>query len=156
MRGKLPGQSARDVNAHAYTVGDNIVFASGRFAPGTNEGRRLLAHELTHVVQQKQGVPQVQRWADCKPARLSLEECPAREPGEVARAHSEPMFFYDNLKDDPVLGTGQTGALIAFFDIGSATIKPIRDTALWRVFLRQIELQGSKWQLLGFTDCQGD
>jgi len=44
--------SAREVNAHAYTVGDNIVFGSGRFAPGTQEGRRLIAHELTHVLQQ--------------------------------------------------------------------------------------------------------
>ena len=45
-------QSARDVNAHAYTVGHDIVFGAGRFAPGTHEGRRLIAHELTHVVQQ--------------------------------------------------------------------------------------------------------
>ena len=45
-------QSAHDVNANAYTVGHNIVFGAGRFAPGTNEGQRLIAHELTHVVQQ--------------------------------------------------------------------------------------------------------
>ena len=45
-------QSARDVGANAYTVGQDVVFGEGRFAPGTNEGRRLLAHELTHVVQQ--------------------------------------------------------------------------------------------------------
>jgi hypothetical protein len=45
-------QSARDVNANAYTIGHDIVFGAGRFAPGTHEGRRLLAHELTHVVQQ--------------------------------------------------------------------------------------------------------
>jgi hypothetical protein len=44
--------SARAVSALAYTVGHDIVFDSGRFAPGTHEGRRLLAHELTHVVQQ--------------------------------------------------------------------------------------------------------
>jgi hypothetical protein len=44
--------SAREVNANAYTVGYNIVFGAGRFAPGTNEGRHLLAHELTHIVQQ--------------------------------------------------------------------------------------------------------
>jgi hypothetical protein len=50
--GPLAEQSARDVNARAYTVGNNIVFAAGQFAPGTHEGRRLLAHELTHVVQQ--------------------------------------------------------------------------------------------------------
>jgi hypothetical protein len=45
-------QSAQDVNANAYTVGHNIVFGAGQFAPGTPEGRRLIAHELTHVVQQ--------------------------------------------------------------------------------------------------------
>lgn len=45
-------QSAREVNAHAYTVRNNIVFGADRFAPGTREGRRLIAHELTHVVQQ--------------------------------------------------------------------------------------------------------
>lgn len=45
-------QSARDLNAHAYTVGNNVVFGAGQFAPETHGGRRLLAHELTHVVQQ--------------------------------------------------------------------------------------------------------
>jgi len=48
-------ESAQEVNAHAYTVGQNIVFGAGRFAPGTHEGRRLIAHELTHVVQQRSG-----------------------------------------------------------------------------------------------------
>ena len=46
-------QSAREVNANAYTVGHDIVFGAGRFAPATNAGRRLIAHELTHVVQQQ-------------------------------------------------------------------------------------------------------
>lgn len=50
--GSLAEQSAQDVNAHAYTVGHNIVFGVGKLAPGTNEGRRLIAHELTHVLQQ--------------------------------------------------------------------------------------------------------
>ena len=45
-------QSAQDVNANAYTVGHDIVFGEGRFAPETHEGQRLIAHELTHVVQQ--------------------------------------------------------------------------------------------------------
>jgi hypothetical protein len=50
--GTLAEQSARAVNANAYTAGHNIVFGSGQFAPGTNVGKRLIAHELTHVVQQ--------------------------------------------------------------------------------------------------------
>lgn len=44
--------SARAVGAHAYTVGPHVVFAEGRYAPGSSEGRRLIAHELAHVVQQ--------------------------------------------------------------------------------------------------------
>jgi hypothetical protein len=48
-------ESARAVNALAYTVGRNVVFGEGQYRPGTNEGRRLLAHELTHVVQQRSG-----------------------------------------------------------------------------------------------------
>jgi Domain of unknown function (DUF4157) len=50
--GAVAEQSAREVNAHAYTMGHNIVFGAGQFVPGTHEGRRLIAHELTHVVQQ--------------------------------------------------------------------------------------------------------
>ncbi len=48
-------ESARVVNARAYTVGRDVVFGAGQHAPGTSEGRRLMAHELTHVVQQRAG-----------------------------------------------------------------------------------------------------
>ncbi|MBS0445348.1 MAG: DUF4157 domain-containing protein [Proteobacteria bacterium] len=44
--------SARAVDAVAYTVGEHVVFDQGRYAPASPAGRRLLAHELTHVVQQ--------------------------------------------------------------------------------------------------------
>ncbi|MBL8499013.1 MAG: DUF4157 domain-containing protein [Nitrosomonas sp.] len=50
--GSAAEQSAREVNANAYTVGHNIVFGVGQFAPETQNGQRLIAHELTHVVQQ--------------------------------------------------------------------------------------------------------
>ncbi len=45
--------SARGVHALAYTVGNNVVFGSGQYSPGTQAGRHLLAHELTHVIQQR-------------------------------------------------------------------------------------------------------
>ena len=44
-------KAAQAVNAHAYTLGDNIVFGTGRYDPKAETGRSLLAHELTHVVQ---------------------------------------------------------------------------------------------------------
>jgi hypothetical protein len=48
-------ESARSVNAQAYTVGSDIVFQRDRFDPDSDSGRHVLAHELTHVVQQRSG-----------------------------------------------------------------------------------------------------
>jgi hypothetical protein len=48
-------ESAAAVNAHAYTVGSNVVFQRDTYDPGSAEGRLTLAHELTHVVQQRSG-----------------------------------------------------------------------------------------------------
>jgi hypothetical protein len=49
-------ESARAVGALAYTVGQSVVFGDGQYVPGTRSGRHLLAHELTHVVQQRGAV----------------------------------------------------------------------------------------------------
>jgi hypothetical protein len=53
-------RSAHSMNALAYTVGPHVVFGAGQFAPQTNHGRRLLAHELTHVVQQSRSTSSLQ------------------------------------------------------------------------------------------------
>lgn len=59
-------KSAQRINALAYTTGDNIVFNQNQFSPGTDSGKKLLAHELTHVVQQKSDeIGYVQRMAAC-------------------------------------------------------------------------------------------
>jgi hypothetical protein len=41
-------EAAREVNARAFTVGQDSMFGVGQYAPGTSEGRRLITHELTH------------------------------------------------------------------------------------------------------------
>ena len=56
-------RSARSLNAIAYTAGHHIVFGAGQFAPGTAAGARVLAHELAHVVQQRQGLVEGRTWA---------------------------------------------------------------------------------------------
>ncbi len=48
-------ESAQAVNAHAYTVGSNVVFQRDKYDPSSAEGKTMLAHELTHVVQQRSG-----------------------------------------------------------------------------------------------------
>jgi Zn-dependent peptidase ImmA (M78 family) len=51
-------ESAQAVHAAAYTIGPDIAFGAEQYTPETSEGRRLLAHELTHVVQQERGAVQ--------------------------------------------------------------------------------------------------
>lgn len=58
------GDSARlaeSLNARAFTVGSDIVFGEGQYAPQTLEGKKLLAHELTHVLQQRGGKSVIRR-----------------------------------------------------------------------------------------------
>jgi hypothetical protein len=50
--GTQAAETAKSLNAKAFTVGNNIVFSQGQFAPNSHEGQRLMGHELTHVVQQ--------------------------------------------------------------------------------------------------------
>lgn len=59
--GAAAAQSARSVNARAFTVGRNLVFAEGQFDPASDSGRKLLAHELVHTLQQSTQAPAVQR-----------------------------------------------------------------------------------------------
>jgi hypothetical protein len=47
---------AGSLGAQAFTIGNHVAFADGRYQPHTTEGQRLIAHELTHVVQQRQGI----------------------------------------------------------------------------------------------------
>lgn len=79
-------ESARDLQAHAYTRGSNIVFGAGQYRPDSNAGRELLAHELTHVVQQRNegagNTPAVQRIGDPSqaPANLSCDPATTSAP----------------------------------------------------------------------------
>jgi hypothetical protein len=68
-------ESARSIGALAYTVGRDIVFRAGQYDPGSRDGKRVLAHELAHVVQQRASPPAVQRTADAG-------ECCEMVPGE--------------------------------------------------------------------------
>ncbi|HEY4114162.1 MAG TPA: DUF4157 domain-containing protein [Rhizomicrobium sp.] len=69
-------RSARAINAEAYTIGREIVFGEGRYAPHRAEGRRLLAHELTHVLQQTGGTSDLRR----SPMRIQRQTPPGPHP----------------------------------------------------------------------------
>jgi outer membrane protein OmpA-like peptidoglycan-associated protein len=94
-------ESARRVNARAYTVGHHMVFGPGRFTPDTNEGRRLIAHELAHVVQQSgvdrsradRGVVQRQPYYEKSESEVVESVIAAlQQPNNIAGVNVDPAF----------------------------------------------------------------
>jgi outer membrane protein OmpA-like peptidoglycan-associated protein len=75
--GPRAAQSARALGALAYTAGRHVVFAAGRYSPATTEGRRLMGHELAHVVQQMSAPPGAIQRA-CPPPEHLGEAAPPR------------------------------------------------------------------------------
>jgi len=121
--GAAAEQSARAVNANAYTVGHNIVFGAGQFAPGTRQGRQLIAHELTHVVQQNGGVAAIQRAPGdgTDPASDPASRAAHQRYLETLReAMAKPGVTDSKLaqiveklyRDNPEIGSGSTAAAI--------------------------------------------
>ena len=75
-------QSAQAVGALAYTVGPNIVFGTGQYAPSNPAGRRLLAHELAHVIQQRGTSVLLQRQPKDPPDKTPPKKTPTPKPAE--------------------------------------------------------------------------
>lgn len=105
--------SAKAVNALAYTVGSNIVFGERQFAPETSRGKRLLAHELTHVLQQGGQSDRLQRYG--------MDNAPYGDPDRDvrlrefrSRVRSTPQPVEVTAIDD----VDAVGWLESFFSLG--------------------------------------
>jgi hypothetical protein len=86
--------SARSVDALAYTVGRNLVFGSGQYAPHSTSGRRLLAHELAHVVQQdRTGARVLQRQPAAPAPAPAASKCPPFPAPGFDAVVSDELFF---------------------------------------------------------------
>ena len=66
-------EMAQSVNARAFTYGHHIVFGSHQYIPGGQNGERLLAHELVHVMQQQGSLPRIQRTPEIEWERRNRE-----------------------------------------------------------------------------------
>ena len=87
----LAAQSAADVQASAYTVGQNVFFAAGNYNPHSAGGKRLLAHELSHTVQQSGGASgHSARLSSAAPA-VQREPTPQAAPNASADAQAQPL-----------------------------------------------------------------
>lgn len=101
-------ESAQEVNALAYTVGRDVFFGVGHYRPQTQEGQRLLAHELTHVIQQ-QGTPGL-----AGVQRQQTAASPARTVQQRAQAiitELGPLIMSDQVILDNLRGSGMEEVL---------------------------------------------
>lgn len=110
--GEKADLAARSINAQAFTIGSDVVFRKGEYEPGTRQGRRLLAHELAHVVQQgRAGRFQIAR------------ENASGSGGPAARGQSAESRWWNCLKGAAVgAGSGIWGFIKA---IGGSVLSPI-------------------------------
>jgi hypothetical protein len=107
--------SAKAVNALAYTVGNEMVFGAGHYAPHTRQGQILLAHELTHVLQQQSGRTNLRNYQiDGQPG-----DSAEREANQVAQA------VVDGLPAPAIQSTGFGAAVQAAEDPNLGTPSPV-------------------------------
>jgi hypothetical protein len=134
------------LNARAFTVGRHILFGNGQYAPNSRSGRHLLAHELTHVVQQtefagtgesagaptKHPRPWIQR--DSPPEKQAPK---SKATGPCGKPALAPTFLATDraIKTVSVPGFGQTSRLAAYFTPG-ACLKG----GSWSFFLKSLEV----------------
>lgn len=152
--------SAETVRARAYTVGTDIVFGAGQYSGNSQSSRHLLAHELTHVVQQARGgvATDAEAVADTAATRVtqgktvegtSLGSAPVslqrqeKDDGEKAPATSEP-------------GSGPTGEPpVDEFDFDKDSIPPQHLARLASLRMRLLTSPGATVVLIGHTDTVG-
>jgi len=97
--------TAKSINAKAFTVGQHIAFGANQYAPGSAEGQHLLAHELTHTIQQSAGpiAAKLQRKPDPPPKPPS--------PLVIPKADSDALLFAKGFHSEPI-DLSKPGALV--------------------------------------------
>jgi len=95
--------AAEAVQARAYTLGRNIVFGAGEYAPATAKGKRLLAHELTHVVQQSHNLS----------SGTANQIGPANDPAELEADRVAERVVSSETSISPALISRQTTGIIS-------------------------------------------
>jgi hypothetical protein len=120
--------AADEINALAFTTGSDIHFAAGRFAPGTSQGDRLLAHELTHVVQQGAAC---QEATGVQPLQRAVAPAPAPAEGPEP-APTETSADIDEILERLLSGLAGNSAMLALLPSLPAPCNPATSSLMAR------------------------
>lgn len=141
-------RSAQSIDALAYTSGNNIVFNYSQFTPETNQGKKLLAHELTHVMQQRSNALQ-------RDSIQRIKVSPAGSPVDGLCGAFERRFTFS--LDNPATTDGYFIQKIERFNnevncpgIGACPANPAKP--FWEAFFLKARANTFYRQGIGFTD----
>jgi hypothetical protein len=128
--GAASADSAAAFQARAYTAGRDIVFGRGQYAPTTVDGKRLLAHELTHVIQQQERVQTAAIQRNGTSADLPAATPPPAAPDPSPEATPDPIQQEQKAFDVAKGRAGQPAATVLFSDPLSPSTKdsPVFET----------------------------
>jgi hypothetical protein len=142
--GAAAAESARSIGARAYAVGQNLVFAEGQYAPHTEGGVRLLAHELAHVVQQRRpgaGGASAESGADAAAEAVSS----GRDVSSQAIGSAAPGLYADNgfaLSPAPAFGKPSYGFKVPPLKLSRKFLLFLLDNDLMTAEMREMILRG--------------
>lgn len=142
-------QMNKELGAQAFTHGNDIYFNSGKYNPESSSGKHLLAHELTHTVQQYPSSKSIQRQS----RQNQSNSCSTYESGEEATSHTENGILP---QDVVLLENGRL--LISDFGVDWRHLKTSTvNESLLRDWLIRFETDQSYFLTVnGYTDCVGE
>ena len=108
--GNTADQLSRQLNAAAFTIGDDIYFSEGRYSPDTVKGKQLLAHELTHTIQQRErsSIPFIQRFEEKERSQITSLDPLMQEAKAFAENAYSVGGFVEQAGGTTVSGTTDT------------------------------------------------
>lgn len=142
-------ESANTINARAYTLGQDVVFGSGQYKPHTETGKQLLAHELTHVVQQRPNhFPKLKNDAGSKVNNSQLGRTPtnANATNTIQRSSSDSSGSGKKGGGTPAPGTGAACKV----DVRATHIGGILGSLpIWHLFIVYTDSTGTEFYYRG-------
>jgi hypothetical protein len=141
--------SAKTLEAQAYTVGRNIVFGVGRYQPATVMGKRLLAHELTHVVQQS-------RIGGSLPRQEMIPGFYTKHQARVVQTLTQPLVQCDKIEHRQLAWDDFQGKAPASSKFGASTASGFHSPDLKSVIPKELEAEDTGEECVVAKSKKGD